>query len=71
MCHRKKLNHKHTYTLPQVEVGGEWGSPEPIVGQEEESEDFDLDVEYAYATPDQINALASISKFCWQVGLTL
>ncbi|GFR63756.1 zonadhesin, partial [Elysia marginata] len=50
----------------KVEVGGEWESSVPIVGQEDETEDFDLDVEYSHATPDQINGLANISGFCWQ-----
>ncbi|RUS84656.1 hypothetical protein EGW08_007576 [Elysia chlorotica] len=49
-----------------VEVGGEWESSVPIVGQDDESEDFDLEVEYSHATKDQINGLAKISDFCWQ-----
>ncbi|KAK3797045.1 hypothetical protein RRG08_036876 [Elysia crispata] len=49
-----------------VEVGGEWESSVPIVGQDEETEDFQLEVEYSHAIPDQINGLAKISGFCWQ-----
>lgn len=49
-----------------VEVAGEWESTVPIVGQVDITEDFDIDVEYEHATPDQINGLAKISGFCWQ-----
>ncbi|GFO30950.1 zonadhesin, partial [Plakobranchus ocellatus] len=49
-----------------IDVGGEWQSSYPISGENEQTTDFDLEVEYLYATPDQINGLAKISGFCWQ-----